>query len=448
MSLSSSDATSTVHSDFPVDPSAFYAEQEAKVFSLLHCSKESLLRDIALQEQEEKQNNGSIGTQSLANGDGNGHIRGNNIEKDCDQEVFTVISATELADQLDLALDKPNTPTIVAQNRSNGQAISVSHSARDITDQQVVRGEIGLQSGKEYNGWGASPSPPTSSTRTHMRTCEMWNTDPGSDEVFPVSERKQHVSRSDMEQHDSKMRVPDRFTAVHTSSQLPQPKSSISQRKQQPSHSVVQSPPHIRSSRQHGRGHVNTNTVSVSRDGSSLPASQVALPQLPPGIHLASTRTVPTVPNAHSTNSFAGSKNKDKDTTPTSVRKRRLHPDDHRSDFDNAVPVPVSKIRFNDTVDYTNHSDHRGEQHDSQHSPRRRLQRGNLDGNGFNSAACDEIPSTDTHMDTENSCPWGDTSLLPSVSVSHSLSPAPSSPKMPPAVSSCDTAFDCDDEDW
>ena len=239
-------------------------------------------------------------------------------------------------------------------------------------------------------------------------------------------------------------------TAVHTSSQMSQPTSFISQQRQQPSHSVIQSPPHIRSSRQHGRGHVNTNTVSVSRDGSSLPASQVALPQLPPGIHRASTRTVPTVPNAHCTSSFGGSKNKDKDTTPTSVRKRRLHPDDHRSDFDNAVPVPVSKIRFNDTVDYTNHSDHRGEQHDSQHSPRRQLRRGNLDRNGFDSAPGDEIPFTHTHMDTENSCPWGDPSLLPSVSVSvsHSLSPAPSPPKMPPAVSLCDTAFDCDDEDW
>ena len=94
------DTNSTLHSDFPYDPKGFYEEQEAKVFALLHCTKQSLFRDIAAQDQEQKdklpeskEDYGAVGEdrKGLNSVEGGGS-RG--VVDEVAREVFPTTSAT------------------------------------------------------------------------------------------------------------------------------------------------------------------------------------------------------------------------------------------------------------------------------------------------------------------------------------------------------------------
>ena len=101
------DTNSTLHSDFPHDPKGFYEEQEAKVFALLHCTKQSLFRDIAAQDQQQKDNlseskeeDGIVGTDCKGlNIEEDGGSRG--VVDEVVREVFPSTSATALSDEVD-----------------------------------------------------------------------------------------------------------------------------------------------------------------------------------------------------------------------------------------------------------------------------------------------------------------------------------------------------------
>ena len=105
------DTNSTLHSDFPHDPKGFYEEQEAKVFALLHCTKQSLFRDIAAQDQqpkdhlsESKEEDGIMGTDCKGlNIEEDGGSRG--VGDEVVREVFPSTSATALSDEVDLTGD-------------------------------------------------------------------------------------------------------------------------------------------------------------------------------------------------------------------------------------------------------------------------------------------------------------------------------------------------------
>lgn len=110
-----SDTNSTLHSDFPSDPKGFYAEQEAKVFSLLHCTKQSLLRDIAAQDREqEDERSKSKDKYSMVRAthtecDSEGYEESPGVpDGDGECEVFPVTNATALSDGLDLTGEEPD----------------------------------------------------------------------------------------------------------------------------------------------------------------------------------------------------------------------------------------------------------------------------------------------------------------------------------------------------
>ena len=101
------DTNSTLHSDFPHDPKGFYEEQEAKVFALLHCTKQSILRDIAAQDQEQKdklpeskEDYGAVGEERKGlNSVEGGGSRG--VVDEVAREVFPTTSATAFSDEVD-----------------------------------------------------------------------------------------------------------------------------------------------------------------------------------------------------------------------------------------------------------------------------------------------------------------------------------------------------------